>query len=63
MTEHYYGDNLCKNCHENPVENPWSTCDECIDKYAEMGSADQTPKENSEHEKILTNRMKDDVEE
>ena len=36
MTEIFYGDNLCKNCKENAVENPWNTCDECIDKFAEM---------------------------
>ena len=41
MTETFYGDNLCKACKKNPVENSWSTCDECIDKYAEMGSIEK----------------------
>jgi len=36
MPEIFYGDNLCKNCKKNAVENPWNTCAECIDKFAEM---------------------------
>jgi hypothetical protein len=38
MGEIWYGDNLCKNCKKNQVDNGWSTCDECIDKFADMGN-------------------------